>query len=381
MLSAYKSKWTTCLDILIRLQNSQFFNVFLCTARSLKPGTKVVDAMSDPRYTSSVKLGYPQAPPEPSLPRTLLSILPDALRPWVELTRHHKLTGVIVIYLPYQLGLLYAATSAPLHAPEISILSPTLVFIVASIILRSAGCTWNDVVDYKLDQQVARCRSRSVARGAISPAAGSIFAVIQILLWLGLFWCLCPRSLLCAIFNIPLVLLYPYAKRYTDYPQVILGVTLAWGLLTGSEVTKADGDVYQKDKFAFVGGLACLFLAYLAWTTIYDTVYAFQDIEDDVQAGVKSIAVRWRDQAKILLSGTAVVQIISLSMAGYFLHGAIGYYSMACLATAVILTWMIRGADLGNHNHCAWWFRKGILMVGACMLAGLPAAYCARVLR
>ena len=336
--------------------------------------------MSDKRDISSIKPAHLQPPAERLSPSGLLAVLPEALGPWVELTRLHKPTGVIVIHLPYQLGLLYAATSIPSDASNISILVPTLVLIAASVVLRSGGCTWNDFVDYKIDREVTRSRSRPVARGVISPAAAGVFAVVQLLVWLGILWWLNPRSLLYAIPNIPLVLFYPYAKRCTDFPQVVLGLTLAWGLWTGNEVMRPSVTISRPGTLENFRGLAWLSVAYVAWTTIYDTIYAFQDIEDDIHAGVRSMAVRWRDHAKSLLSAIAVLQIISLSMAGYHTNGSIAYYTMACLATAVTLSWMIWDVDLGNPHHCAWWFKYGILLVGTCMLTGLIGAYCERFL-
>ncbi len=308
----------------------------------------------------------------------ILSLLPPSWVPYAELTRIHKPVGNVVIYLPYLLGALFGAIIQPTPTSPSTMISAASNLLAASVILRSAGCTWNDVVDYKFDQQVARCRLRPVARGAVSPRSGTVFFVVQMGLWLASLWFICPRSLYAAAPVVPLVLAYPYAKRVTDYPQLVLGITLAWGIFPGSVVTGIDIARMWKDNAPAAMGLWSLFVAYVTWTLVYDTIYAFQDIQDDVTSGVRSMAISWRHSAKTLLALLAAVQIFALSATGWSVDAGLGYYVGSCGGSAVALGVMIWRVDLQEPKACAWWFQYGILMVGACMTAGMVANWVAR---
>ena len=303
----------------------------------------------------------------------ILSLLPRSWVPYAELARIHKPVGVVVIYLPYLLGALFGTTVHPTRTSASTIILAASNLLAASFILRSAGCTWNDVVDCKFDQQVARCRLRPVARGAVTTRSGTVFFAVQMALWLAAMWFICPRSLHAAAPVVPLVLCYPYAKRVTDYPQLVLGITLAWGIFPGSIVSGIDLARLWKDYISTAMGLWLLFIAYVTWTLVYDTIYAFQDIQDDVTSGVRSMAIIWRHRAKTLLAMLAVVQITALCATGWSIDAGLGYYLCSCGGSIVALGLMIWRVDLQEPKACAWWFQYGILMVGACMTAGMIA--------
>ena len=324
------------------------------------------------------KTADPSASPPPL--RGFLTIFPRSWIPYVELTRLNKPAGIIVIYLPYQFGLMFAAiVRAPPVAP-LSVIHSTIFMFLASVVLRSAGCTWNDAIDHKLDQQVARTRLRPVARGAVSPTTAISFFVAQMLVWLSMLYSFCPRGIFYAVLNVPLVLIYPYAKRYMDYPQLVLGITLAWGMFSGSAALGVDFIALQNDHWSLVAGLGCLIVAYVAWTGVYDTIYAFQDVRDDAKAGARSMAVRWRHHGKLLLGVLITLQIAFLGLAGWMIDAGEGYFLIACGASATVLVTMIWTVDLEQPDQCAWWFKNGIWMVGTCMLGGLTATYVARLL-
>ena len=176
-------------------------------------------------------------------------------------------------------------------------------------------------------------------------------------------------------------MLYPYGKRVTDYPQLILGLTLASGMFIGGALVFSDNNnnveeiltlvVSTDDARARGGGFGCLFLAYVAWTGVYDTIYGFQDVQDDLKSGVRSMAVRWRHRGKLILATMALVQVSLLALAGYFIEAHGGYYFTSCGATAAALAIMLWTIDLGSADECAWWFKHGTLAVGASMTLGL----------
>lgn len=311
--------------------------------------------------------------------RGVLSLLPSSWVPYAELTRIHKPVGVVVIYLPYLLGAFFGAitTSTP-SSPKVMVLTSTKL-LAASFILRSAGCTWNDVVDGELDRQVSRTRLRPVARGAVAPRNGIIFFCVQICLWLVAMGATCPRSLYTAAPVIPLVLCYPYAKRVTDYPQLTLGITLAWGIFPGNATLGHDLAHLWHDSTVVAMGLWSFFVAYVIWTLIYDTIYGFQDIEDDMVSGIRSMAIVWRQKAKTLLIILATLQCVTLIGTGWSIGAGVEYYVFSCGGSSIALALMTWRVDLQDPKACGWWFQYGILMVGSCLTAGMAGTWLRRI--
>ena len=305
----------------------------------------------------------------------LISRLPTSWVPYTELARLDKPIGTFVVYLPYSLGLLFAALTSlpPTLSSQVNRLNAILLF--ASFLLRSAGCTWNDVADYELDQKVLRCCHRPIARGAVSPRAGTIFFGFQILAWLVVMQYVCPHCFWYPVLNTAMVLFYPYAKRVTDYPQVVLGMTLAWGILCSSAMLRADPILLWKERPRILVGLAFLFAAYVVWTSLYDTVYAYQDIQDDEKAGVRSMAIRWRRAPKLFLTLLAALQIVLLTGVGLQIGASKGYFFAACGGSTIGLGLMIWRLKLENAHDCGWWFKYGSLMVGMCEFVGFLAEY------
>ena len=316
---------------------------------------------------------------EPQTPVSgVLSLLPYPWIPYAELMRVHKPAGVIVIYLPYLLGYLFTATVSSHPAPPSEIAFSAAVLYVTSFLLRSAGCTWNDFADYKFDQKVERCRTRPIARGAVSPFNAAIFFSLQAAVWIIMLWSLCAQTVVFAVPAIGLTMLYPYAKRVTDYPQMMLGLTLAWGLFIGSVMSDPDSIALITEDPRVGGAFGCLFLAYVVWTGVYDTIYGFQDVQDDVKSGVRSMAVRWQHHGKLLLASMAIVQVIFLALAGCAIEVGSGYYSICCGASAAALGIMLWRIDLGSAAECGWWFKNGIMAVGASMTLGVVQEYMRR---
>jgi 4-hydroxybenzoate polyprenyltransferase len=164
-----------------------------------------------------------------------------------------------------------------------------LKLFMGTIFMRIVACVWNDNLDREYDRKVRRCRLRPLARGALTPLKGYVFTAVMTVIAAA--WLLTlPRA--CYIVSIPsiaLLIVYPLAKRYTDFPQLILGIQVAIGILLGM----AAGDPNMNARYSRKA-VASFYMMNVAWTLIYDTVYAQQDVEDDSIAGVRSIAVRFR---------------------------------------------------------------------------------------
>lgn len=292
--------------------------------------------------------------------------------------RLNKPVGTMNIFFPYLFGALFAGcVSRPVINPK-WLLARSVSLFIAAFVLRSAGCTWNDIADRDLDRLVERTCSRPMARDAISLRAAYMFTAAQVGIWLAVFSQLLPE--LWIPYAAPLlflVWLYPFAKRVTDYAQVVLGITLGWGVLVGAAVVGRDASA--SDTYVEWQGLASLYLVYVVWAVIHDTVYAHQDLRDDLTAGIRSMAVRFLRRTKALLWALAAVQIGLLGAVGLLMRSGMWYYLGAVGGNAVILYNMILRVKLSDPQDCLWWFQTGSLLVGGSIVAGLWGEYDARL--
>ncbi|KAF2758774.1 UbiA prenyltransferase [Pseudovirgaria hyperparasitica] len=301
----------------------------------------------------------------------------SALGPYLQLMRVDKPAGLYAIYLPFVYGLLHGATiSHPQQAPSpLRVVFLALVFLVGSILSRAAACTWNDYVDQDFDRLVARTRKRPIARGAVSNTQALLFMAASAIVAVTLLMLLAPAARIYALPITVLSTLYPFAKRFTNYPQLVLGFPFALAVPMASS---AAGNIDYGKLHWFAGetlSMVSFFTAIIVWTILYDTIYAFQDLKDDVKAGVKSTAVRFSARPKIMLSILGTIQVCLLFMAGYYAQYNLGYYLTTCAGCAIGLAWMIYRVDLGSPESCGSWFKANFWIVGCPLGAGLLLTY------
>ncbi|KAH0358172.1 4-hydroxybenzoate polyprenyl transferase, partial [Aureobasidium melanogenum] len=238
------------------------------------------------------------------------------------------------------------------------------------------GCTINDLWDRNLDPKVSRTRLRPIARGAISPEAAIVYTGCQLLTGLAV---LLQFPFECFFYATPSLLLvstYPLAKRVTNYPQAVLGLTFSWGAIMGFPALGVD----LLSNHAALTAAACLYSSNIAWTILYDMIYAHQDIKDDAKAGIKSIALRHEKNTKAVLSGLAVVHTTLLAAAGAAIGAGPIFYIGTCggaLFTTANMIWRVR---LSSVKNCWWWFRNGCWMTGGAITLGLTGEYLAHYL-
>lgn len=197
------------------------------------------------------------------------------LQPYIHLLRLHQPVGILLLFWPCAWSLAMSARGLP---PDI----PLLLFAAGALVMRAAGCIINDMTDRKFDQQVARTKTRPLASGSISMQAASIVLAILLLMGLAIANQLGTRVLIASLCAVPLVIAYPWMKRWTWWPQLFLGITFNWGALVGWLVLKPY--IEPATVLLYAGGIF--------WTLGYDTIYAHQDIKDDAIVGVKSSARR-----------------------------------------------------------------------------------------
>ncbi|KAK3321477.1 UbiA prenyltransferase family-domain-containing protein [Cercophora scortea] len=312
----------------------------------------------------------PYAPPKAGL----LSVLPSALVPYAELCRLDKPTGSIYLFFPCLWSTLLAA---PMVAPSIPsplpVLATSLLFLSGALIMRGAGCTINDLWDRNLDPHVTRTRLRPIARGAVSPQSAVVFTGVQLLAGLGI---LLQFPLECFYYATPslvLVTLYPLAKRVTYYPQAVLGLTFSWGAVMGFPALGVDLLASQNQAALTAAGL--LYASNVAWTVLYDMIYAHMDIKDDAKAGIKSIALKHDAQTKQVLTGLAVTQVALLAGAGVAAGAGPAFFIGSCGGALVTLGIMIKRVNLKSVKDCWWWFVNGCWLTGGVISLGLGADY------
>ncbi|KAI8673581.1 4-hydroxybenzoate polyprenyltransferase, mitochondrial [Fusarium keratoplasticum] len=325
----------------------------------------VADGAASPPPTPA-----PYRPPE----NGILAKLPASWVPYAELIRLDKPAGTYYLFFPCLFSTLMAAPMvAPMATPG-SVIGTSLLFFSGALIMRGAGCTINDLWDRNLDPHVARTRLRPIARGAITPFKGLVYTGVQLLAGLGI---LLQFPLPCLFYGVPSLLLvasYPLAKRVTYYPQAVLGLTFSWGAIMGFPALGID----LLSNTPALTAAACLYASNIAWTVLYDMIYAHMDIKDDVKAGIKSIALKHDAETKQVLTGLAATQISLLAAAGFAAGAGPAFFIGSCGGAMVTLGVMIKRVNLKSVKDCWWWFINGCWITGGVISLGLAADYAVR---
>ncbi|KEF51160.1 4-hydroxybenzoate hexaprenyltransferase [Exophiala aquamarina CBS 119918] len=304
----------------------------------------------------------------------LISKLPSSWIPYAELIRLDKPAGTYYLFFPCLFSTLLAAPMASPLASPFEIVSTTALFFTGALIMRGAGCTINDLWDRNLDPHVERTRLRPIARKAISVENSIVYLGAQLLAGLTL---LLQFPLPCLYYGVPsllLVTIYPLAKRVTHYPQFVLGLTFSWGAIMGFPALGID----LLSNIAALSAAASLYASCVAWTLVYDMIYAYMDIKDDAKAGIKSIAQAHAHNAKTALSVFSAAQVGLLVTAGCFAGAGPVFFVGSCGGAALTLATMVWRVNLQDVKNCWWWFVNGALLTGGVISFGLLGDYASR---
>lgn len=299
----------------------------------------------------------------------LIASLPKSWIPYAELVRLDKPTGTYYLFFPTLFSTLLAAPMA--GAAPLQVLGISALFFSGALIMRGAGCAINDLWDRNLDPHVERTKFRPIARGALSPQNAVLFTGSQLLAGLGVLLSFPTQCLWYGIPSLPIVVAYPLAKRVTNYPQAVLGLAFSWGAIMGFPALGVDL-LANHDALMAAGAL---YSSCIAWTVLYDMIYAHMDIKDDVAAGIKSIALRHEHNTKAVLSGLAVTQVSLLAAAGVAAGAGPVFFVGSCGSAMLSLGLMIWKVQLKNVKNCWWWFKNGCLLTGGGITLGLLAEY------
>jgi 4-hydroxybenzoate polyprenyltransferase len=263
----------------------------------------------------------PAAPPVDAAPAdaardSWVNHAPRAIRPYLQLSRFDRPIGFWLLGLPCMIGIAYARIGHGFDNHDAVLVA---LFALGAIAMRGAGCTYNDILDRKIDAQVARTALRPLASGAATLKAAWIWLLIQCLVGLGVLLTLPTFAQLVALGSIPLVALYPLMKRITWWPQLWLGLTFNWGVLVAIATLKG----------GFATADYILYAALVFWTLGYDTIYAIQDREDDALIGVRSTARRFGAHVR-----AAIMLIYAICAGLCIVAGALAADWRGALATA-----------------------------------------------
>jgi len=241
-----------------------------------------------------------------------------------------------------------------------------VLFLIGAVAMRGAGCTYNDLVDQKIDDQVARTRSRPLPSGQVTRRQAWMFLALQALVGLLVLVQFNLFAVAFGVLSLAVVAIYPFMKRITDWPQLTLGLAFSWGAWMGWAA------IYAEIALA----PALLYAGSILWTIGYDTIYAHQDKEDDALVGVRSTARLFGDRTKpwlvALYSGTLIL------FAGAFTAAGVPPLAYAGLiAAGVHMLWQIRILDIDDADQCLKLFKSntivGWLVFGGLVVSGLTA--------
>jgi 4-hydroxybenzoate polyprenyltransferase len=291
------------------------------------------------------------------------TVAPAWSRPYLRLSRLDRPIGSWLLLIPCWWSAALAAVAAHASGPSLWRLA---LFFVGAFAMRGAGCTWNDIVDRDLDKSVERTASRPIPSGQVSVRQAAAFLVLQALVGLAVLLSFNGFTIALGIASLVIVAVYPFMKRITFWPQIVLGLAFSWGALMGWAA--AFGRLDLPALLLYAGSIS--------WVIGYDTIYAHQDREDDALIGIKSTALLFGPRTKPMLALFYGVAVILLGAAGYS-AGAGLVFALGLLAFAAHLGWQIARLNIANPDNCLAVFKSDrdaglILFAGLLLDAALP---------
>jgi 4-hydroxybenzoate polyprenyltransferase len=284
---------------------------------------------------------------------------PARALPYIRLARFDRLIGAWILVFPCWWSLVLAS---PGLIGWDRLLGHAALFFAGAVIMRGAGCVINDIVDRDIDRRVARTALRPIASGQIGIPAALVFLAILLAIGLWILSTFNRFTILLAVSSLALVVVYPFMKRITYWPQAWLGLTMTFGALVGFA---AERGTLAPEAFLLYAGA-------LFWTLGYDTIYAYADLADDKAAGVKTLSIRLGDRAKPWFTAFYTMAVFLFGAAGYVAGAGWPFWPGLALVYGFLL-WQAWAVDLDDPADCMRKFRAtrvfGWLLLGA-LVAG-----------
>jgi 4-hydroxybenzoate polyprenyltransferase len=269
---------------------------------------------------------------------------PAALAPYLRLARFDRSIGAWLLLFPCWWSQALAELAQGRAYPNPRYL---LLFLAGAFIMRGAGCVWNDIIDRDFDAQVARTATRPIPAGEVSVEQAMIYAIGLSLVGFLILIQLNTFTIWLGASSLILIAIYPFAKRFTYWPQVVLGLTFKWGALVGWAAING-----SLDPPALV-----LYAGSVLWTIGYDTIYAHQDKDDDATVGLKSTALRFGDETKNWIGAFYAAAAGLWALAGAMSHAHLIFY-FAIALVALQLSWQVTTLDIADRTNCLRRFRS-----------------------
>ncbi len=285
-----------------------------------------------------------------------LQLLLKQFANYARLARLHRPIGIWLLLWPTLWALWIAAEGVP----DVKIL---FVFVLGTVVLRSAGCIVNDYADRFIDPHVSRTRERPLATGEVSESEALVLFVALMLIGLGLVLTLNSATQLLAIFGAVVTVVYPFAKRFIATPQFVLGVAFSWGVPMAFAA--------ELGHVPRIGWL--LFIVTMIWVVIYDTEYAMVDREDDLKLGVRSTAVLFGDLDRVFIGGFQVMFLVGLYLVGQSAELGI-WYLAGLVPTGLLMIYQQRLIRYRDPQQSFTAFLNNA-WAGGFVFAGIALAY------
>ena len=268
----------------------------------------------------------------------------EKLQIFLDLTRLKRPIGYMLLFWPCAWGL----TAGFNFSENLTIYFFYLIlFFLGSVLMRSAGCIVNDIVDKNIDKKVERTRDRPIASNKVSVIEGIMLATILCLLALLVLLQFNNLTIFLALGSMPLAFTYPLMKRYTYWPQLFLGITFNYGLILGWTSIRESID-YVPIIF-YVGAIF--------WTLAYDTIYGFQDIKDDEIIGVKSTSIKFKNNPKQFLTLCYLITSICTLLSGYLMNFNIIFFIIMIIPITHLFL-QVKNLNINNSQNCMKIFKS-----------------------
>jgi len=264
---------------------------------------------------------------------------------FIELTRLKKPIGFMLLFWPCAWGLTLGydfSTNINLYIFYL------ILFFLGSILMRSAGCIVNDIIDKEFDKKVERTKNRPIASGKVSIKVSLFYALTLCVLAFLVLINFNSFTIFLAIGSMPLAFTYPLMKRYTYWPQLFLGITFNYGLILGWASINENLDIIP----------IILYIGAIFWTLGYDTIYGFQDIKDDEIIGIKSTSIKFKNNPNIFLFLCYSTLFISLIILGILMNFNKIYFLSLIIPFFHLFFFQIKNLEIKNPMNCLKLFKS-----------------------
>ena len=269
---------------------------------------------------------------------------------YIRLMRLHQPTGFLLLFWPCAFGIVLASEDG---VPW----GLLLIFLIGSMVMRAAGCIVNDIIDQDIDKHVARTKTRPIASGSISTKQAILFLIPLLIIGAAILFTLTKTAIYIGLFSIILIVIYPFMKRITNYPQAFLAFTFNIGALIG----------YATVQNKITWSAALLYIACWFWTLGYDTIYGYQDTKYDKKIGIKSTSITFEKHSKIFLYCCYAIMIILLFILSFVSQTTLlSYYALTFVM--MHLLWQVYSLNEKSPENCLQRFKSNGYYLGAVIL-------------